>query len=177
MLSIPQIQQYGANAQRTFFRFKYFPEKKQYLLTNDIGRYIYLSQKDFFDFVSHAHVDIPEKQKELEEKLFLKTESYEALFTTNFVKKNSFIGIGPSLHILVTTLRCNHACEYCHASVVGDSDTSYDMSLDTAKKVVDTIFFSNSHTLTIEFQGGESLLNFPLIQFVVRYAKERAMHL
>jgi sulfatase maturation enzyme AslB (radical SAM superfamily) len=52
-----------------------------------------------------------------------------------------------------------------------------DMTVETAKKVVDTIFFTNSPSLTIEFQGWESLVNYEVVQFVTTYAKERALHL
>jgi uncharacterized radical SAM superfamily Fe-S cluster-containing enzyme len=55
------------------------------------------------------------KQKELEDKLFIKNDSYEDIMAKEYLLKNSFIKQGPSLHIIVLTLRCNHACKYCHA--------------------------------------------------------------
>jgi sulfatase maturation enzyme AslB (radical SAM superfamily) len=55
--------------------------------------------------------------------------------------------------MIITTLRCNHKCKYCHAAVAPMSAKNMDMTLETAKKVVDTIFFTNSPGLTIEFQG------------------------
>ena len=145
------IQDYTDSSQRGFFRFKKLSLEK-YLLTNDIGKYIYLSKEDF-----HIFLQSPEKlsfhlQEELRQNYFLKSENYESEMSLKMAQKNFFVGKGPSLHILVTTLRCNHACQYCHASVVNDTATEYDMSIDTAKKVVDTIFYSNSTNLTIEFQ-------------------------
>jgi sulfatase maturation enzyme AslB (radical SAM superfamily) len=54
--------------------------------------------------------------------------------------------------MIVTTLRCNHKCKYCHAAVAPMTAKEFDMSKETAKKVVDTIFYTNSPSLTIEFQ-------------------------
>jgi len=54
--------------------------------------------------------------------------------------------------MIVVTLRCNHTCKYCHAAVAPLTATEFDMSIDTAKKVVDAIFYTNSPSLTIEFQ-------------------------
>jgi len=51
------------------------------------------------------------------------------------------------------------------------------MSKETAKKVVDTIFYTNSPSLTIEFQGGESLVNYEVVQYIVDYALIKASHL
>jgi sulfatase maturation enzyme AslB (radical SAM superfamily) len=67
--------------------------------------------------------------------------------------KNDFLAYGPSLHIIVTTLRCNHKCQYCHAAVAPMSAKNMDMTKKTAKKVVDTIFYTSNSSLTIEFQG------------------------
>ena len=52
-------------------------------------------------------------------------------------------------------------------------DRSADMSLATAKRVVDQIFTSPSPALAIEFQGGEPLVNFEVVRFVIEYATER----
>ena len=47
------------------------------------------------------------------------------------------------------------------------------MTQETASKALDLVFRSPSPTLKIEFQGGESLLNFPLIKFIVDEALEK----
>jgi sulfatase maturation enzyme AslB (radical SAM superfamily) len=54
--------------------------------------------------------------------------------------------------MIIVTLRCNHKCKYCHAAVAPETATEFDMDLDTARKTVDTIFYSKSNNLTIEFQ-------------------------
>ena len=94
-----------------------------------------------------------------------------------FALKNNFLWYWPSLHIIVTTLRCNHKCQYCHAAVAPMTAKEMDMTVDTAKKVVDTIFFTSNPNLTIEFQGWESLVNWDVVKYIVEYAETRALHL
>jgi len=57
------------------------------------------------------------------------------------------------------------------------SAKNLDMTQETAQKVVDTIFFTSSPGLTIEFQGGESLVNYEVVQFIVEYATIKAQAL
>ncbi|MBW6461780.1 MAG: His-Xaa-Ser system radical SAM maturase HxsB [DPANN group archaeon] len=96
-------------------------------------------------------------------------------FATNQCR-NKFIqlSIATTLHILTPTLRCNQKCVYCYAASKPENDKTYDMTEDTARAVVDFIFQAPSNKLTIEFQGGEPLLNFDIVKFVVKYAKEKA---
>jgi His-Xaa-Ser system radical SAM maturase HxsB len=76
------------------------------------------------------------------------------------------------LHMFVVTLRCEHTCRYCQVSRQSSSHNEYDMSEETAARVLRLAFRSPSPHLKIEFQGGEPLLNFPLVQGVTRQAKQ-----
>ncbi len=78
-----------------------------------------------------------------------------------------------ALHMFVVTLRCDHSCGYCQVSRVSEDRTAFDMSEATADRAVDLMLEGPSPQLKVEFQGGESLLNFPLVQRIVRRAKER----
>jgi uncharacterized protein len=75
------------------------------------------------------------------------------------------------LHIFVVSLRCEHSCPYCQVSRQSDDKLAFDMSRDTAERALELVFRSPSPAIKIEFQGGEPLLNFPLIRFVVERAK------
>lgn len=86
--------------------------------------------------------------------------------------RKSFLTEFTSLHMLVTTLRCNQRCEYCQASCEGEDSFLFDMDIPTAQKIVDKIFESPSHCIKIEFQGGEPTLNWDIIPFVIEYSKE-----
>lgn len=91
----------------------------------------------------------------------------------NFYKERcSHLLDGTTLHIITPTLRCNQKCVYCYASSKPVNDKRYDMTEETAKAVVDFIFQCPAKGITIEFQGGEPLLNFPVLKFIVDYAKK-----
>jgi len=88
-------------------------------------------------------------------------------------RRKRFIHSGPNLHIVVVTLRCNETCVYCHASRADLDAVHTDMTIETAERTVDMILRTTSPHVTIEFQGGEPLVNFPVVQHIVAYATER----
>jgi len=47
------------------------------------------------------------------------------------------------------------------------------MTIETAEKVCELILIGPSEGITVEFQGGEPLLNFPIIKYVVEYMTKR----
>ncbi len=158
-----------------YFRFKKFNENT-YLITNDAGKFHFFSNDDFQKFIL-GNIDVGNQFEELVKKGFIKNESYEERMVWSVAGKHHFVWVGPTLHMIVTTLRCNHKCKYCHAAVAPMSAKQFDMDEKTAKKVVDAILYTNSPSLTIEFQGGESLVNYPIVQYIVEYAGQRALHL
>lgn len=156
-----------------YFRYKQF-DHDTYLLTNDFGKYVFLKEKDFTKFLTGKLTVKDTVYAELKNNLFLKDEdNYLPAAIEAFRQKNSFLKYGPSLHIIVVTLRCNHKCIYCHASAGETNDKSLDMDMATAKNIVDTIFKSNNQSLAIEFQGGEPLLNWEVVKFIVSFAREK----
>jgi len=154
-----------------FFRFGKM-KNGNYLITNDEWFYAFLTPQEFEDFVTEKLTW--EKRKELESKLFYNTAGFVDIAAKELYDKNKFLSYGPPLHMIVTTLRCNHKCKYCHAAVAPMTAKNLDMTLETARKVVDTIFYTSSPGLTIEFQWWESLVNWEVVQFVVEYARNKA---
>lgn len=75
------------------------------------------------------------------------------------------------LHIFVVTLRCEHTCRYCQVSRQSAAKSEFDMTKETAGKALELAFRSPSPHLKIEFQGGEPLLNFPLVRWITAEAK------
>ena len=146
-----------------------------FLLTNDWGRFAMLARADF-DRLMEGRLS-PEEPlfAELAEKGFLRERLDFRDLAASYVKKNAFhYFAGPSLHMIVVTLRCNQKCQYCHSSVVDPSRTDTDMDLETAKRTVDFIFATPNPTICIEFQGGEPLLNWPVVKFITKYAQAKA---
>ena len=78
-----------------------------------------------------------------------------------------------SLHMFVVSLRCEHSCPYCQVSRQSDDKVAFDMSEETAIKAIDFALSGPSPRMKFEFQGGESLLNFDLIRFIIKEAKLR----
>ena len=60
-----------------------------------------------------------------------------------------------------------------HASRADMTATQTDMSKETAEKAVDLILQTPSQYVTIEFQGGEPLVNFAGGEAPIEYAKEK----
>lgn len=146
------------------------------LLTNEVGEFIFLATDVFSAFVeqrlNHAHP----AYTDLKAKHFLHDSPSIVplqLLATKYRTKKSFLEGFTSLHMFVVTLRCDHSCPYCQVSRVNEDRTRFDMSVQTAARSIDLMFQSPSPTLKIEFQGGESLLNFNLIKWVVSHVLER----
>ena len=156
-----------------FFRFKKFAGR--YLLTNEEGGHIFLTTADFHRFLTgQLDKNSPVGLKLMEQNFFKKKLNLSHVAQT-YRRKKSFLFSGPSLHILVVTLRCNHRCIYCHASAKKTTDgLNWDMTPQTARQSLDIIFKTTSPTVIIEFQGGEPLLNWPVIELVVKEAKAKA---
>jgi len=144
----------------------------RYLVTNDIGRYVFLSPSDFRQYMEGRLNESNQLYQELEEKEFIGNSLDRENLIEKYRQRNGFIFLGPSLHIVVVTLRCNYRCVYCQASSEEMTSKGFDMSIETAKKVVDNIFRSPNKFITIEFQGGEPLVNWPTVKFIVEYARK-----
>jgi His-Xaa-Ser system radical SAM maturase HxsB len=156
-----------------FFRFKKLDE--EFLLTTDNGDFIFLKEEEFRDFLYGKLPSSSSLYIELRKKGFIKDSDYFDTQVEQYRNKNMFLWRGPVLHIVVLTLRCNYNCLYCQSDSRFPNEKGYDMDKDTAKKVVDIIFQAPHKFLTIEFQGGEPLLNFEILSFVIEYAREKSM--
>ncbi|MDD5347322.1 MAG: His-Xaa-Ser system radical SAM maturase HxsB [Candidatus Omnitrophica bacterium] len=154
-----------------FFRFK--KAGREYLVTNDIGRFCRLSSRDFKGLVSGTLDPRGRLYNELAENFFVRDRLDAARAAGAYRQRYEYIAGSPTLHIVVATLRCNYACVYCQANRRGPDASRYDMTEETARRAVDTIFQCPSRGMTIEFQGGEPLLNWPVVKFIIEYAREK----
>lgn len=144
--------------------------KDRYFLSNDEGSWALLSDDEFAALRSVA---LPKGLHDrLEERGLIITERNAGCVMRSYKRWSSNYFIGPSLHILGMTRRCNLKCHYCHAAVVAeDADRSkFDMSLETAKAIVEFGFQSPSPRIHFEFQGGEASLNLEAVQYVHTFA-------
>lgn len=153
-----------------YFNFK--ERENNYLITNDWGRFAFLEKEDFFKLTKKQ--ELPTKIKdELLEKGFI-YDIDEEIFATEMATKlrrtKEYLLVPTTLHIFVVTKNCNFNCIYCQAGNLSQNN-NYNMSIETAKKAVDIALQSPSDYLTFEFQGGEPLLNFETIRYIIEYSK------
>lgn len=157
---------------KNYFNYKQVNDK--YLLTNDIGRYVFLTKDQFYRFLMDKLESEEEITAALKENYFLyDTSDYdfveEAGSAFRDYRRNLFQGA--ALHIFVLTKQCNQQCVYCQAST--DLDKSTVMSKDTARRAVDLALQAPAKYLTFEFQGGEPLMNFEILKYIVEYTKSK----
>lgn len=95
------------------------------------------------------------------------------LLATKLRTKKGYLRNFTVLHMIVVTAYCNCDCHYCHASSSAPEDGPLNMSLDTARAVTDMVFQSPSPIVKIEFQGGEPLVNWSTVKFIIEYAEQK----
>jgi uncharacterized protein len=156
------------------FRFNFFRERRykdKILLVTDNGSFDVLNYQEYRLLMAGK---IPEELfKRLELKQIIVTDANEEAIIERYKTRKPQIYQGTSLHIIVTTLRCNGKCIYCHASAKTEKDKQYDMTIETARKTVDFIFQSPANAITIELQGGESLMNFDVVKDIIHYSEQK----
>lgn len=144
------------------------------LITARHGGWAILNQQEFRLFRHGRVEENPELYNTLVQQGLIITDSNAENVASRYKKKHAQVFEGTTLHILTPTLRCNQKCSYCYASSKPAEACEYDMSKDTAKKVVDFIFQCPAKSITLEFQGGEPLLNFPIVKLVVKRSLQNA---
>jgi His-Xaa-Ser system radical SAM maturase HxsB len=151
-------------------------DERSVLLTNDWGEFKIISP-DLFERLIHKQLDMTLTEYfDLRSKYFVsdsRSSNHLRVMASKYKTKKSFLEGFTKLHIFVVTLRCDHSCPYCQVSRQSEDKMKYDMTLDMAHKAVDLMLRGPASAITCEFQGGEALLNFPMVQEIVRYAKER----
>ena len=156
-----------------FARYRHLPGGNSTIVTNDAGRFHLLPRADFDRLLAGTLPPDSPHLARLAELGFLRSAPRIDVLADRLRDRRQYLFQGPSLHIMILTLRCDQICAYCHASRTNLDQDGYDMSEDTARRVVDRILETTSPYVTIEFQGGEPTVNWPVLQFVVRYATAR----
>jgi uncharacterized protein len=149
-------------------------DDNRYVLTNQAGQYTILDRKTLDDFVHHRLTAERFEYSDLKSRHFLfDSDSSVALdlLALKVRTKNAGFADFTALHLFVVTLRCEHSCPYCQVSRQNDDKSAFDMSKETADKALELTFRSPSPAIKIEFQGGEPLLNFGLIKYIVDQAE------
>jgi His-Xaa-Ser system radical SAM maturase HxsB len=156
------------------FRFERLTEELGTLVTNEVGEFCIIPN-EVIDLIT-AEAPIPYEFFRKLEKIHVLARGEEtgaySLLSLKLRRKYQRLSEFTSLHMMVVTLRCNQSCPYCQVSRQSEDRNTFDMSKEVAEKALQHIFRSPSMNIKIEFQGGESLLNFDLIKWVVRRSRE-----
>lgn len=144
------------------------------LLTNLVGEQVFVDEAKFLTVLDGTCTD-QGVLAELRAKHLIQLQGEQLPSELLAIKLRTRLRRLPDstgLHMFVVTLRCEHTCRYCQVSRQSSAHSEYDMSEETAAKSLRLAFRSPSPHLKIEFQGGEPLLNFPLVQWITREAKQ-----
>ena len=143
------------------------------LLTNLVGEHVFVSDSQLLAVVNGTCQD-QDLLARLRAAHLVQAEGETLpaeLLAVKLRTRMSQLPNSTGLHIFVVTLRCEHTCRYCQVSRQAAAKSEFDMSEETARESLKLAFRTPSPYLKIEFQGGEPLLNFPLIRRVVVEAK------
>lgn len=157
--------------------YNYFNFKKlndEFLLTNDFGKYVFLKPAEFKELLSTKSIKQNQLNMQMQKDVFLYNSSEKAFIDENAYKMcdaKQYLFHSTQLHIFVVTSSCNMQCIYCQAQN-GEKQNYGFMTEDLAKRAVDIALQSPAEHLQFEFQGGEPLLNFEIIKFIVEYSKQ-----
>ncbi len=157
--------------QQAFFRFREVAGK--FVVTSVDGSYVVLERDEMIAFAEGRVERSTPLWERLREASLLRAELDVDRAAERMRQRYGFIHTGPNLHMLVVTLRCNETCVYCHASRADMDAVHTDMTIEIAEKSVDLALSTTSPWVTIEFQGGEPLVNFPVVQHAIQYAQRK----
>lgn len=148
----------------------------RYVAVNEVGEWQTLARPELDTLVRKTLSPESPLYLSLKSKHFLEDQDSDVaidLLTLKRRTKQARIPQFTGLHMFVVTLRCNHSCRYCQVSRQSEDRSAFDMTSPMADKGLDFTFQSPSRAIKIEFQGGEPLLNFDLIKYIVLEAKKR----
>jgi diguanylate cyclase (GGDEF)-like protein len=156
------------------FRFQR-TDPGRYLVSNMVGDFLRLTEDELNRLVDLRIVPGDGLYEKAYSGHLISREGQRAqlqLLAMRLRSRMAFLRAPTALHLFVVTLRCEHSCPYCQVSRQSADRSRFDMSEETAERGLAIAFQSPSSRIKIEFQGGEPLLNFPLIEKIVLAAEE-----
>jgi His-Xaa-Ser system radical SAM maturase HxsB len=164
-------------AQISLLPFQFTRLDGQELLVNEAGEFLFAPEGTVQRLAERQIDSASTLYKDLKAKHFLYDDASSPLLdvlATKIRTKYEYLSGGTKLHIFVVTLRCEHSCQYCQVSRQTSAKGEFDMSRETANASIALMMKSPSPHVTLELQGGEPLLAFDVIQYIVPRAKEEA---
>ncbi len=147
-------------------------EDGRYLLSNEVGEHLMLSQAQLRALTTHTLKPEETIYTDLKAKHFLFENDgspWLDLLAAKYRTKKSFLDGFTKLHIFVTSLRCDQSCGYCQVSRKDQiTGGAYDMQPEVLEQSIRLMLASPAPHITMEFQGGEPLVNFDLVRHAVQ---------
>lgn len=145
----------------------------RYLVSNIVGEFVSLSGDEFERLVELQLAPGDELYDKAYASHLISRAGQTAqlqLLAMRLRSRMAFLREPSALHLFVVTLRCEHSCPYCQVSRQSSDRSRFDMSEEIAQRALAIALQSPAPLIKIEFQGGEPLLNFPLIAKIVEAA-------
>ncbi|MCF7870315.1 MAG: His-Xaa-Ser system radical SAM maturase HxsB [Candidatus Omnitrophica bacterium] len=142
--------------------------KDKYLVSNLLGKWDLLDKQEFGQLNSlKLNKDNPLFKRLYDKGIVADESSFKGLID-DFKRTNANLFWDTSLHIAVLTTRCNLGCKYCQTGSLKPEDMSYEV----ANRVLKYMFDTRNPAVTLEFQGGEPVLNWDVLAFLVKHARK-----
>jgi His-Xaa-Ser system radical SAM maturase HxsB len=173
----PLIAYVAVDQEYELLPFKFEPlGNEEVVLSNMVGEFAILGRNKLESLINHTLAASDPDYGMLRAKHLLREKGERVPLEllalkarTKLANKANFT----NLHLFVVSLRCDHSCQYCQVSRQSEDKAKFDMTEETAEKALDIVFRSPNPAIKIEFQGGEPLLNWALIKYVVEKAEVR----
>lgn len=141
-------------------------------LTNDWGGHVWLTRADFDRFVAGTLEPETEPWLSLLKAGFLRGHLDFAALGRAYLRRNAPLARGAAVHLVAVTRRSNQDTPYGPAAP--DLGHAADMTAAAARRVARFIFESPEPALTVELRGGEPLLNWEAVEFLIGHLHEFA---
>ena len=142
--------------------------KDRYLVSNMLGNWDFLAKDEFKVLQSSNLTKKTPFFNRLRDKGLVIDGNNLKTVVDDYRSLNLNLFNDTSLHIAVVTTHCNLNCTYCQTNALKQED----MSHEVAGRVLKYIFDVQTPAVTLEFQGGEPLLNWDVLAFLIEHAKK-----
>jgi His-Xaa-Ser system radical SAM maturase HxsB len=142
--------------------------KDRYLVSNFMGGWDFLDKAEFRKL--HSLRISPQSPffNRLREKGLIVDEGNLKKALEDYRNLNANLFRDTSLHIAVLTTRCNLSCRYCQTKAVPQQD----MNIEVVRRILKYLFDVKNPNVTLEFQGGEPLLNWRVLSILIEQARK-----
>lgn len=153
-------------------------------MVNYAGEHHFIDKENFSKLLERTLDKSSNEYKTLKSKFFIYSTHEELsssveLLANQIRTKQQYLSEFTSLHMVEVTSLCNLKCHYCHASTISVDGTEVKLQNSFKKEVIDkiieTIFQSPSHSIKIELQGGEPLVNWEFSKYLIENSYKKGL--